>query len=394
MNKARSCSLSSNFGFQNLLQGVQGVRPAKRQNAMQGVRPAKTMQGVRPAKRQNKLWFFLKKIKIPTFFGVKNLMARKRRYHIPGAFYHVMLRGNDGQTIFFKDEERCRFCLLIQEGTERYGHRIHAFCLMGNHLHLLVQAGIIPLSVIMQNLAFRYSQFINRRHKKIGHLFQGRFKAILIEEENYFLRLLRYIHMNPVRAHLVKNPEDYFWSGHGAYIGQKEFIWLTTNYGLKKFADQTEEAHLKYQDYVLEQEQANALKEIRQGFSDGQILGNDEFLDGVRCTVKETSHLQEPPKTPLEGILRAINHIYEVDEMTLTSPSQSSHLSFIRGAAAAFAKQKGIPFATMAKVLKRDESSVGKLARGFSKKIACNPDAQCKYRQLEEAAANFAALPV
>lgn len=149
-------------------------------------------------------------------------MARFERYHLPGSFYHVMLRGNDGQDIFFSDADHCAMCLLLQEGVEKYGHRIHAFCFMRNHIHLLIQVGEISLSKIMQNLAFRYSQKINRKNKRIGHLFQGRFKAILIEEHNYFTRLLRYIHTNPVRANVVDTPENYIWSSHNAYIGRNE----------------------------------------------------------------------------------------------------------------------------------------------------------------------------
>lgn len=125
-------------------------------------------------------------------------MARPNRYHIPGSLYHVMLRGNNGHDIFFSDADRSSMCLFLQQGVEKYGHRIHAFCFMKNHIHLLVQAGEVPLSKIVHNLAFRYSQRINRKNKRYGHLFQGRFKAILIEESAYFSRLLRYIHMNPV----------------------------------------------------------------------------------------------------------------------------------------------------------------------------------------------------
>ena len=128
-----------------------------------------------------------------TVFSDGGVMTRKQRYHIPGAFYHIMMRGNDGQTIFFYNEERCRLCLLIQEGVGNMGIRMHAFCLMGNNIHLLIRVGLTPLSKIIHNLSFRYSQYFNRRHKKIGHVFQGRFKAILIQEEAYFLRSLRYI---------------------------------------------------------------------------------------------------------------------------------------------------------------------------------------------------------
>ena len=114
-------------------------------------------------------------------------MARKPRIHYPGAFYHVILRGNGGQDIFFSKNDRTKFYLLLQEGIERFGHRIHAFCLMTNHIHLVIQIGDIPLSKIMQNVTFRYTRYINARRKEFGHLFQGRYKAILIDADTYIL---------------------------------------------------------------------------------------------------------------------------------------------------------------------------------------------------------------
>lgn len=143
-------------------------------------------------------------------------MARKPRIHYPGAFYHVMLRGNDGQVIFFDDSDRCRFYLLIQEGISRFRYRVHAFCCMGNHIHLTIQVSEIPLSRIIQNLSFRYTRWINRKYGRIGHLFQGRYKAILVDADIYLAQLVRYIHLNPVRGRLVMNPEDFSWSGHNA----------------------------------------------------------------------------------------------------------------------------------------------------------------------------------
>ena len=108
-------------------------------------------------------------------------MARKQRVHYPAALYHVIIRGNARQEIFFDDVDRSRFYLLIQEGLERYEHRIHAFCLMTNHIHLAIQVGDMPLSRIMQNISFRYTQWINWWYKRSGHLFQGRFKAVLVK---------------------------------------------------------------------------------------------------------------------------------------------------------------------------------------------------------------------
>ena len=122
-------------------------------------------------------------------------MARKSRIHYPGAVYHVILRGNGGQDIFFARQDRTRFYLLLQEGVERFGHRIHAFCCMTNHVHLAIQVAEIPLAKIMQNVSFRYTRHINNREKRIGHLFQGRYKALLIDADSYLLELVRYIHL-------------------------------------------------------------------------------------------------------------------------------------------------------------------------------------------------------
>jgi len=135
-------------------------------------------------------------------------MARKPRLHYIGAVYHVMVRGNSGQNIFADDEDRYRFYLFLQEGVEKFGYRIHAFCLMNNHVHLAIQVGDKPLSRIMQTLCFRYTQWVNSRQKRVGHLFQGRYKAIVVDADAYLAELVRYIHLNPVRAKIVKTPED------------------------------------------------------------------------------------------------------------------------------------------------------------------------------------------
>jgi len=113
-------------------------------------------------------------------------MPRKARMtHFSGAIYHVILRGNNRQNIFFSPEDRYYIYSLFQEGTLRFGYHIHAFCLMINHMHLLIEVAAIPLGKIIQNLAFRYAQWSNRKLNKVGHLFQGRYKAILVQDQNY-----------------------------------------------------------------------------------------------------------------------------------------------------------------------------------------------------------------
>ena len=111
-------------------------------------------------------------------------MARKPRLHVPGGLYHVMLRGNGGADIFFSKADRKRFYALLEEGGQRFGTRLHGFCLMTNHVHLVLQAGEAPLSRPMQNLAFRYTRHVNARRKRVGHLFQGRYKALLVDGDS------------------------------------------------------------------------------------------------------------------------------------------------------------------------------------------------------------------
>lgn len=177
-------------------------------------------------------------------------MARKPRLHIPGAFHHVILRGNDKQRIFFTANDRFHLFDLIGEGTARFDHRVHAYCLMSNHVHLLIETGTIPLSNVVQNFAFRYTQHINRTRSRTGHLFQGRFKSFLVDADSYLMELVRYIHLNPVRANLAQTAGSYRWSSHGAYSGKISISWLTTGFVLSMFSERESVARRKYQDFV------------------------------------------------------------------------------------------------------------------------------------------------
>lgn len=164
-------------------------------------------------------------------------MARRKRFHSPKSTYHVMLRGNDGQNIFFSEDDKFRMCLLLQQGIERFGHNIEAFCFMSNHIHLAISVGDTSISRIIHHLAFRYTRYINRLYNRIGHLFQGRFKSVLVEDETYIKELVRYIHLNPVRAGIVLKPQNYLWSSYSTYLALKELTWLSKERILKKFHD-------------------------------------------------------------------------------------------------------------------------------------------------------------
>ena len=149
-------------------------------------------------------------------------MTRPLRVEYPGALYHVIHRGNNQETIFKNDRDRRMFLDYVNKTSERFSILIHTYCLMSNHFHLLVETPEPNLSVAMQWINVSYATYFNRKHRRSGHLFQGRFKAILVDADAYLKHLSRYIHLNPVRANMVSNPEEYEWSSYAAYIGERK----------------------------------------------------------------------------------------------------------------------------------------------------------------------------
>ena len=240
-------------------------------------------------------------------------MARKPRLHYPGALYHVMLRGNGGQDIFFDPGDRYHLYLLLQEGIARYGHRIHAFCCMTNHLHLAVQVAEVPLSRVMQNLAFRYTRWVNRRQGKSGHLFQGRYKAILVDQDAYLLELTRYIHLNPVRAGLVRDPAAYPWSGHRVYLGKAKLPWLTTDWVLSQLSPHLGHARRRYQKFVAEGQGEGHREEFHKGSLAGRLLGDDKFAE--RALRRAGQRLGA--KADLDTIIKRVCQDYKLSEHDL-----------------------------------------------------------------------------
>jgi len=158
-------------------------------------------------------------------------MPRHPRLHVPGACYHVILRGNHQENIFGAPEDRKVLNDIVGEALPLHGARIHAFCWM-NHLHALTQIGEMELGPLVQRIAVRYSRYRHKQLGTTGHLFERRHRAFLVETDLYFITLLRYIHLNPVNAGMVKTAQEYPWSSHRVYLGLDAIPWLTTAFGL------------------------------------------------------------------------------------------------------------------------------------------------------------------
>jgi len=188
--------------------------------------------------------------------------------------------------IFHDDTDRQHYLSLLQEIKTRYGCKLYAYVLMGNHVHLLVEVGGVPLSKIMQNLQFRYTRHYNRRYRKIGHLFQGRYKAIVCDRQSYLLQLVRYIHLNPVRAGLVRQIDGYRWSSHPFYLQGEEKRGVSVDAVLKQFSGKRGEAIRRYRKFI-----DDGLKEgHRQDYYqviDQRFLGDEDFVEQAHEKAEE-----------------------------------------------------------------------------------------------------------
>lgn len=180
-------------------------------------------------------------------------MARPLRIEFPGAVYHLTSRGNARQAIVVDDRDRVQFFSVLAQVVDRYGWLCHAYCLMDNHYHLLVETPQPNLSLGMRQLNGRYTQLSNRRHDRVGHLFQGRFTAILVEKEAHLLELCRYVVLNPVRAKMVAHPRLWVWSSYRATVGETPApAWLTTDWILGQFGQRVGPAQERYRTFVAE----------------------------------------------------------------------------------------------------------------------------------------------
>ncbi|MBF0218148.1 MAG: transposase [Gammaproteobacteria bacterium] len=207
-------------------------------------------------------------------------MTRPLRIEYSGALYHITSRGDRREDIFEDDDDRLMFLRGLAEVVERYNWLCHAYCLMSNHYHLVVETPDANLSKGMRQLNGMYTQTSNRRHKRVGHLFQGRFKGILVDKDSYLLELSRYVVLNPVRIGMVKTPQEYEWSSYRALVGETPVPrWLTTDGLLSQFGKRRSDAQRRYSRFVHE----GIGKERIWGKLHQQIyLGNENFVERMQ----------------------------------------------------------------------------------------------------------------
>lgn len=214
-------------------------------------------------------------------------MARPLRIEFPGAFYHVISRGNERRAIFRGVDDYELFLRTLQDSSDRFDVLIHAYCLMPNHLHLLIQTKDSNLSHFMKRLLGVYTIRFNRKHKRYGHLFQGRYKAYLVDQDSYFLQLSRYIHLNPVKAKLCESAEDYRWSSLRFFGKSYGPSFLHKEFTLKSF-----DSPKSYHKFV--KEGIDQKEDIPKPIG-GCFLGSESFIQNF------TKHIQKHKNKDISG---------------------------------------------------------------------------------------------
>ena len=248
-------------------------------------------------------------------------MARPLRIEYEGAVYHVTSRGNAGEPVFRDEEDRGNILATIKKVRDRYNWLCHGYCLMDNHYHLMIETPDANLSQGMRQLNGVYTQKYNWRHSKAGHLFQGRYKSILVEKDNYLLELCRYVVLNPVRANMVKKPEEWNWSSYRATAGLKSLPdYLTADWILGLFNRNKREVQKRYRQFVREG--------IHQGLPWGELqgqvlLGEEGFIDRFKDLLIDKDQAKEIPRSQRYVSRPRLSKIFPSGE---SKPSRNRHI--------------------------------------------------------------------
>lgn len=276
-------------------------------------------------------------------------MSRPIRIEFAGALYHVTARGDRREDIYDDDQDRQLFLTILADVTNQFSWVCHAWCLMDNHYHLLIETPDANLSKGMRQLNGVYTQASNRRHGRVGHLFQGRFKAILVDSDSYLLELTRYVVLNPVRAKMVKLPGDWPWSSYRASVGlAPAYPWMATDGLLAQFGQQREVAQKRYVEFVISGIQAaSPWSQLT-----GQVyLGDAQFVQRMQAQRESSKSDIQIPRVQRRPPPPALTEIAEKSrnrDEAIVAAYRTGGYSY-----QAIADYFGLHFTTVGKIVRR-----------------------------------------
>lgn len=280
-------------------------------------------------------------------------MARPLRIELAGGLYHVTARGDRREAIYFGDDDREAWLSLLGDVCRRFNWRCHAWCQMTNHYHLVIETPEANLSHGMRQLNGVYTQHINRTYARVGHLFQGRYKAILVDKEPYLLELARYVVLNPVRAGMVNDAGEWPWSSYGAMVGTAPAPdWLETDSLLGQFAAKRASAVRRYRDFVRA---GVGLPSVWDDLRGQVFLGSEAFLDRMKAQLpegdlREVPRAQRRPRSP--GL---DDYAARADRRRAMAQAYLSGNCTMREIAERF----GVHYATVSRAVRSEEARLG-----------------------------------
>ncbi|HLF96201.1 MAG TPA: transposase [Methylococcaceae bacterium] len=284
-------------------------------------------------------------------------MARPLRIEFPGALYHVTSRGDRREDIFEDDDDRALFLAVLGQVIQDFNWVCHAYCLMGNHYHLVVETPDGNLSPGMRQLNGVFTQKTNRRHGRSGHVFQGRYKAVLVDADAHLLELARYVVLNPVRAGMVGHAGEWRWSSYRAMVGEALVpAWLATSALLARFGAPATEAVRRYETFVA---QGNGAESIWRYLNRQVYLGDERFVVRMQARKAEGQEnvnvpraQRRPPAPPLQAIASA----HESREAAMAAAHASGEYSYQQ-----IANFFGVHFTTVGRVVRAARKGDGAL---------------------------------
>ena len=278
-------------------------------------------------------------------------MARRPRVFAPGLLYHVIVRGNQRRKTFRCDDDYKAYLDRLEHYRAKFHLRIYAYCLMPNHVHLLLESGPAPLGKFMQGLQQSYTQYFNRSYRKVGHLFQGRYKAIICDKDKYLLALLRYIHLNPVRAGLAKRPEGYAHSGHRRYLIDGPANIIDARPILELLGGKK-----AYERFVLDGMSEDHNEEY-YAVEDQRFLGEEGFGEEISREAGERE--QRKRKKSIEADFKQIAKHLDTTLELLQGNDRRWKISAKRAKAVAeLVREQGHSVSEVAKFLRRDQANI------------------------------------
>jgi REP element-mobilizing transposase RayT len=279
---------------------------------------------------------------------------------VRGGLFHAILRGNHRQPIFLEEAHYRYFDWLVAEVVEQCGLRLHAYCWMPNHVHLAVQVGEAPLGNAMLRIASRFARHVQRDIPTTGHLFEARHKSILVDETAYLLELVRYIHLNPVRARLVAKPCRYAWSSHNVYLGRTRRPWVTTGPTLQLFADRGPDARGAFEAFVLAGIGREPPEVLRKG--ETPAAATDTSDGGPTSFVMPRPHADRDGG--LDGLIARVCAECGIAAWELTARTRSSVAARARGLIATEAVRLGLAsLSDIARRFGRSTSTISECVR-------------------------------